>query len=130
MHDQVSIKPQEAPRRSAPLEAIPIQGKHTVSWQSQPTNSEQQDAVSIQRGEELYQINCALCHGTRATYPGAVGKKLIPPPPNLYDPRISALNDGDLYKRIALGFGRMPAFQDKLSEPDRWHLVNYLRTFH
>ena len=129
MHDQPSIKPMEAPRRTAPAEAVPIQGKLTVTWQTLLSNPVAADDASLQRGAELYMINCAMCHGTRKTYPGAVGKKLVPPPPSLREPRVSALSDGDLFKRIALGFGRMPAFQNQIPEMDRWHLVNYLRTF-
>ena len=130
MQDQPSIKPQEAPRRSASAGAVPIQGKLNVTWQSQRSNPVASGDASLQRGAELYRINCTMCHGTRETYLGAVGKKLVPPPPNLHDPRISALNDSDLFKRISLGFGRMPAFQDQITETDRWHLVNYLQTFH
>ena len=129
MHDQVSIKPQEAPRRSTPSEAVPIQGKETVTWQSQLNNPVSTSDFSVQRGKEIYMINCALCHGTPETQPGAVGRKLVPPPPNLQDPRIKALNDSDVFKRISLGFGRMPAFQLVISATDRWHLVNYLHTF-
>ena len=130
MHDQPSIKPQEAPRRTAPAAAVPIQGKLTVTWQSQLSNPADANDASLQRGAELYRINCEMCHGTREAYPGAVGKKLAPPPTSLHDPRISSLTDGDLFKRITLGFGRMPAFQNHIAELDRWHLVNYLRSFH
>ncbi len=129
MHQQQSIKPQEAPRRSAPATAIPIQGKLNVSWQSQLANPIPVSASSVQRGKELYLINCAMCHGTPETHPGTVGKKLVPPPPNLQDPRIKALSDSDVFKRISLGFGRMPAFQLVISATDRWHMVNYLHTF-
>ena len=129
MHDQQSIKPQEAPRRTAPATAVPIQGKLIVSWQSQLTNNVPTSDTSVQRGEELFKINCVMCHGTRDDFPGKIGKKFVPPPPNLYDPRIVALSDGDIFKRISLGFGRMPAFQLEISVTDRWHLVNYLKTF-
>lgn len=129
MHDQPSIKPQEAPRRTAPAEAVPLRGKQVVTWQSQLVNPVVASETSEQRGAYLYDINCAMCHGTRETYLGKIGNKLVPPPPSLHDPRIRALSDGDLFKRISLGFGRMPAFQNLINEQDRWHLVNYVRTF-
>lgn len=129
MHDQPSIKPQEAPRRTAPAEAVPVQGKLIVSWQSQLSNTVPKSEASVQRGEKLFQINCAMCHGTRDGHSGKIGSKFVPPPPDLHDPRIRALSDGDIYKRISLGFGRMPPFQLALSATDRWHLVNYLRSF-
>jgi hypothetical protein len=77
----------------------------------------------------LYLINCAMCHGTRDVYLGTVGKIMLPPPPSLHDPRIRTLSDSDLFKRISLGFGRMPAFERLLPVHDRWHLINYLHTF-
>jgi len=128
MHDQPSIKAQEAPRRSAPDEAVPVRGKVSVNWQGQYVNSAPDVASSRQRGEELYLVNCAMCHGTRDTYLGAVGKALTPPPPSLHDPHIRSMSDGDLFKRISLGFGRMPAFEHLIPAPDRWHLINYLHT--
>lgn len=129
MHDQPSIKAQEAPRRSASGEAVPLRGKLPVDWQGTYANPEPDTGSSRKRGEELYLVNCAICHGTRDSYLGPVGKALAPPPPSLHDPRIRALNDSDLFKRIALGFGRMPAFERLIPANDRWHLVNYLHTF-
>jgi mono/diheme cytochrome c family protein len=129
MHDQPSIKAQEAPRRSAPGEAVSVRGKVTVNWQDTYANSELDTGASRQRGKELYMVNCAMCHGTRDTYLGPVGKVLTPPPPSLHDPRIRSLRDSDLFKRISLGFGRMPAFERLITAPDRWHLINYLYTF-
>lgn len=129
MHDQPSFKPQEAPRRTAPPEAVPHEGRQVVTWQSQVSNPIAANEASILRGADLYQVNCAMCHGTRETYLGKIGKLFQPPPPSLHDPRITALSDGDLFKRISLGFGRMPAFQNRLSATDRWHLVNYVGTF-
>lgn len=129
MHDQPSIKAQEAPRRSAPAEAVPVRGKVQVDWQGIYVNPEPDTVSSQERGGELYLINCAMCHGTRDTYLGAVGKALTPPPPSLHDPRIRALGDSDLFKRISLGFGRMPAFEHLILAAERWHLVNYLHTF-
>ncbi|MHB8709070.1 MAG: c-type cytochrome [Desulfuromonadales bacterium] len=129
MHDQPSIKAQEAPRRSAPGEAVSVRGKVTVNWQDTYVSSELDTGASRQRGEELYLVNCAMCHGTHDTYLGTVGKALTPPPPSLHDPRIRSLSDSDLFKRISLGFGRMPAFEHLIPASDRWHLINYLRTF-
>lgn len=129
MHDQPSIRAQEAPRRSAPAEAVPLRGKLPVSWEGTYINPETDVASSRERGEALYLINCAMCHGSRDTYLGAVGRALTPPPPSLHDPRIRSLSDSDLFKRISLGFGRMPPFARLIPPADRWHLVNYLHTF-
>jgi mono/diheme cytochrome c family protein len=39
------------------------------------------------------------------------------------------LTDGELYWQTTYGRRPMPAFRDKLSEPERWEVVDYIRTF-
>jgi len=129
MHSQPSIKPQEAPRRSAPGEAVPLQGEYRVPIGQDLSNPVPDDDASRRRGEQLFTINCAMCHGTREIYLGLVGKHLSPPPPSLHDARIRSLSDADVFQRISFGFGRMPAFQQRLSLSERWDMVNYLHTF-
>jgi hypothetical protein len=41
---------------------------------------------------------------------------------------VKGLSDPTIFKAITFGFGRMPAFQDKLMPGERWNLVNFLRT--
>lgn len=127
MHDQPSFKPQEAPRRAPAAEAVPLRGRALLEWGDTLANPVTADAASRQRGAELYRVNCALCHGRFGEGPGEVGQKLVPPPPLLDRERLRSLKDGDLFKRISLGFGRMPPFRKWLSEGDRWDIVNYLR---
>lgn len=129
MHRQPSVKPQEPPRLSAPAAAVPVQGKIPVEPGEALQNPLLLDQASIDRGAELYQINCALCHGTRDTFPGKVGGKMHPPPPDLRDQRIRELSDSDLFQRITFGFGRMPPFELRIGYTDRWHIVNYMKTF-
>jgi mono/diheme cytochrome c family protein len=39
------------------------------------------------------------------------------------------MTDGDLFQAITKGQNPMPAFEHKLSENDRWHVINFVRTF-
>jgi mono/diheme cytochrome c family protein len=41
---------------------------------------------------------------------------------------LKGLSDAAIFKAITLGFGRMPAFKDKLTPEERWNLVNFVRT--
>jgi mono/diheme cytochrome c family protein len=130
MHDQPSFKAQESPRLSAPRAAVTTRGEiPPPDYGSKLENPVAPDAASLKRGAELYQINCAMCHGTRDTYLGPVGRKLVPPPPSLHDPRIRQLSESDVFLRIYLGFGRMPAQGSRISDTDLWHLVNYVKSF-
>jgi len=130
MHDQPSFKAQEAPRLSAPGEAVTTKGELPApNYGSKLENPVVANPESLQRGAKLYHINCAMCHGTRDTYLGSIGQQLKPPPPSLHDPRIRNLSESDIFLRIYLGFGRMPAQGRRISEVDIWNLVNYVKTF-
>lgn len=80
---------------------------------------------SVTAGATLYQNNCLLCHGPQGRG-GALAADLRV--------HVAARIDGFLFDRISNGFlatpgqNSMPAFKDQLSETERWHLVNFLRT--
>jgi len=128
MHQQPSVKPQEAPRLSAPAQAVPITGIERLEFGQKQENPVGVTVESRQRGAALYAINCLLCHGNKETHPGKVGALLKPPPPNLRDGHLRNLDEGTLFQLFSLGFGRMPPFKQRLTEEERWHLVNYLRS--
>ena len=41
----------------------------------------------VEKGEQLYQTNCALCHGARGNGKGLAGASLNPPPGDFTHPR-------------------------------------------
>jgi mono/diheme cytochrome c family protein len=128
MDDQQSSKPYKAPVLSPPVGSVPVSGKELVSQQDELRNPVAPTAASLSRGKMLFDINCAMCHGSTSAERGPVGKKLIPPPPGLDYAVVKGLSDSTIFKAITLGFGRMPSFQDKLMPDERWSLVNFLRT--
>lgn len=128
MHNQPSIQPQEEPRLSSPAAAVPVSGKERIAFGDPSQNPLVSDQASRQTGADLYLINCALCHGTASSHPGKVGAKLSPPPPPLRDGHLADFDEATLFQMISLGFSRMPAFQQRLTPNERWHLVNYLRS--
>ncbi|MGH7657581.1 MAG: c-type cytochrome, partial [Gemmatimonadales bacterium] len=82
----------------------------------------------LARGGEVYQANCASCHGTLGRGDGPAGVGLDPPPADLTD--AAALADAsplDYYQRITIGVAgtAMPAFETQLSEEDRWAAALY-----
>jgi mono/diheme cytochrome c family protein len=49
---------------------------------------------------------------------------------DLSDPRfLSNLSPSDLYLVVTQGIGSMPAWQARLSQNERWDVIDYLRTF-
>lgn len=83
---------------------------------------------SIARGQRIYLQNCAVCHGVDARGTGPMATQLNPPPSNLII-HVPQHTDADLEYWIANGFpgAAMPAFKDKLTEPERWDVLNYLK---
>ncbi len=128
MDDQQSYKPYKAPVLSPPPGAVPVTGRETMTQASEPGNPVPSSEASVARGKALFETNCLICHGQTSAERGPVGKKLVPPPPGLDHDMVKGLSDSTIFKAVTFGFGRMPAFQDKLSPQERWDLVNYLRT--
>jgi mono/diheme cytochrome c family protein len=128
MDDQQSYKPYKAPVLAPPSGAVPVSGKEVVSQESELRNPVAPTEASLSQGKILFETNCAMCHGQTSAERGPVGKKLVPPPPGLDHDMVKGLSDSTIFKAITFGFGRMPAFQDKLMLQERWSLVNFLRT--
>jgi copper transport protein len=108
-----------------PVEALPAE----ISASANPVTA---DPDSIAQGRDLFQQNCQPCHGSEGKGDGPVGRTLNPPPPDLSEHTVPGLHpDEQLFEWISEGYpgSVMPAFEDTLSEEERWHLVNFIRTF-
>lgn len=90
-----------------------------------PTASTQQ---SIAAGQKIYSKTCAMCHGKSGDADGPAVIELNIHPAKLSDPQLATESDGALFWKITTGKKPMPAYGKRLSETDRWHLVNYVRT--
>jgi mono/diheme cytochrome c family protein len=83
---------------------------------------------SLSSGEQLFQQNCAACHGDsgEGDGPQAAGLSL----PDLTNQEFMAGKSADaLYQAISLGVGeQMPAFTEKFSDAELWSLADYTRS--
>jgi mono/diheme cytochrome c family protein len=89
------------------------------------------NADSIAAGKVLYLENCVPCHGLTGQGDGPVGITLNPRPADLTQHTAPGVHpDGRLYNWITDGVegSVMPAFGNALSDEERWHVVNYIRT--
>ncbi|MEM7330604.1 MAG: copper resistance protein CopC [Chloroflexota bacterium] len=93
------------------------------------TNPILPDAASIAIGQELYTENCVPCHGVEGRADGPAAINLNPPPVDFTDGHTATHTDGDLFFWILQGKEdtAMPAFEDRISREEAWHLVNYIR---
>ncbi|THI92319.1 MAG: c-type cytochrome [Nitrospira sp. CG24A] len=87
------------------------------------------DTISVANGAALFSANCVPCHGPQAKGNGVLAKTFpIPPVDLLTEPHTAKHTAGDFFHWLTHGIPGtgMPAFVDKLSEDDRWDLVNFL----
>jgi mono/diheme cytochrome c family protein len=77
----------------------------------------------LTNGESIYTDNCVACHGEN-------GRSMILGAADLSDLRFMGdRSPSDLYLVITQGRGSMPAFQARLSQDERWDVIDYLYTF-
>ena len=83
---------------------------------------------SIGAGQKIYSKTCVMCHGKTGDADGPAVIELNIHPAKLSDPHLATESDGSLFWKITTGKKPMPAYGKRLSETDRWNLVNYVRT--
>jgi mono/diheme cytochrome c family protein len=128
MEIQPSYRPMENPLPS-PERSIPIEGPIVIPGMGAPENPVKADDASIARGAELYNINCKMCHGQTAEGNGPIAAFLANKPANLTSPVVQSKSDGSLFLTITNGVaGKMPALNENFTVPERWDLVNFIRT--
>jgi len=83
---------------------------------------------SIAAGQKIYSKTCAMCHGKGGDADAPAVIELNIHPAKLSDPKLANESDGSLFWKITTGKKPMPTYGKRLSETDRWNLVNYIRT--
>ena len=83
---------------------------------------------SLAAGQKIYSKTCVMCHGKSGDADGPAVIELNIHPAKLSDPKLAMESDGSLFWKITTGTKPMPAFGKRISETDRWNLVNYIRT--
>lgn len=80
------------------------------------------DAETLALGKSIYDTNCAACHGE-----DGVGEVLGAA--DFTDLRfVDDFAPRDFYLSITQGKGSMPAWQGRLSQGERWAVINHLRS--
>jgi mono/diheme cytochrome c family protein len=84
------------------------------------------DTRSLENGRKQFQINCAPCHGRSGNGMGPTVRYGYVPMP-LNSGTALGRSDGYIFGMIRNGRGLMPPY-NRIEEPDRWDVVNYVRT--
>lgn len=84
----------------------------------------------VAKGEALFQVNCAVCHGPKGAGDGPGGKALVPPPRNMVEGQWKfGGSPFQLMKTVSNGSpGTSMASFGHLPEADRWALIHYVRS--
>jgi len=80
------------------------------------------------RGQERYNVFCAVCHGAAGDGQGIVmtgGYGFAPI--GYHDDRLRSIEDGYLFDVISNGVRTMPAYAQQITVMDRWAIVAYMR---
>src|SRR6266705_1721961 len=86
-------------------------------------------ATSIASGAALYHESCVACHGARGAGDGPGGRALPRPPADLRAAHTAQHTAGDLFWWLTNGIpaAGMPGFGARLTEEQRWDVINFLR---
>ncbi|RYY41518.1 MAG: cytochrome c [Chitinophagaceae bacterium] len=95
----------------------------------QPASITPEQSKEAQR---LYQINCAICHGTALDGNGPLWKGGDGPfpaaPRNLMDDYTKKLSDAQIYHVITYGKGQMGSYASQVHPAERWWIISYIRS--
>jgi mono/diheme cytochrome c family protein len=128
MEIQPSYKPMEDPL-PVPVDSIPVEGAAYIPGMGAPVNPVEADDISVERGAQLFKLNCVYCHGSKGMGDGVIGTFFTYKPADLTSERVQNNSDGAIFMVISNGVqGRMPALNENLTVRDRWDVVNFIRT--
>jgi mono/diheme cytochrome c family protein len=92
------------------------------------------DEALLARGEQKFNIYCAVCHGVDGAGNGLVNQRareiLSPtwqPPSSLHQDYLYQMPDGKIFNTIGNGIRKMPGYGSQIAAADRWAIVAYVR---
>jgi mono/diheme cytochrome c family protein len=112
------------------------EGRVAGEWATKLPPQIELDERFLLRGQERFNIYCAVCHGFDGSGQGAVAMRLREkpqmatgwaPPSSLHDPTTRQRPLGHVFHTITNGIRTMPAHGDQIPPRDRWAIVAYVR---
>jgi mono/diheme cytochrome c family protein len=100
-------------------------GKQGSAWVLQ--NPLKIDKALLKRGQERYDIYCALCHGATGAGNGIMTQYGLVGVASITDELHRLMSDGEYFNVISNGKGRMMGYAPQIKVRDRWAIVAYLR---
>lgn len=111
----------------------PGKGKDAEPWiapsrAAKKANPIAPDARSLELGKRLWERDCLSCHGAKGLGDGPKAADLERKVATLADPAVWDQSDGALFWKLVEGKAPMPATKTLMTDDERWHVINYMRT--
>jgi len=109
----------------------PTAGAHRHPAAANLKNPVAANEASVSAGRQIYDKQCAGCHGDTGKGDGAMGEELNPKPANLVDADWKhGSSDGEIFVVIRDGVKNtgMKPYGRKMTTHQIWDVVNYLRS--
>ncbi len=85
---------------------------------------------TLAAAKAVFQENCVQCHGEEGKGDGPEAPMYSVKPANFSDAyMMREMTDGEIFYKITEGRMPMPSFKKRLTDEQRWQLVNYVKTF-
>ena len=93
----------------------------------------------LERGQERFNIYCAVCHDRAGTGHGMIVQRGFTQPPSYHtdlsrgyklrgiEMKLRDAPVGYYFDVITRGFGAMPDYAEQVAAPDRWAIIAYIR---
>ena len=129
LHDQITYRTQEAPRRWNPERSIPVSGRRKDYGDVNGVTlaSPFRPGAAAKSGEKLYGIYCAVCHGADGKSKTPVADKLDVRPFDLTAESARELADGEIFVKMLTSDTVMPSYRNELTDREAWQITAYVR---
>lgn len=84
-------------------------------------------AEVLARGQERFNIYCAVCHGRLGDGNGMIPQRGFQRPPSFHSQQLIDKPDAHFYNVITNGYGTMFSYADRVAPDDRWKITAYIR---
>lgn len=98
-----------------------VDGKHVETFPFPITED------IMKRGQERYNIYCAVCHDGEGTGNGMVVQRGFKKPLPFHEERLQKAPVGYFFDVMTNGFGTMSSYKGEIKPEDRWAIAAYIR---
>jgi mono/diheme cytochrome c family protein len=129
MRNDSKLKPYE-PSKFFKGSSSRLPVKNTVPWTPDDVvvQKPKTTLALMKRGQERFNIYCAVCHGRTGEGNGIVVQRGFAKPPSFHEQRLRDVDDQYIYDVITNGFGQMYDYSMQLNPEERWAVVSYIRS--